>query len=126
MNRLWIGIALMVLLLAMGVGLLWGSVAFFGSISHEMELSCEAALADNWAQACQTVKNCRSKWDQYCRFWSAFTDHAPIEQVQTLFTQLEIYEAQQLKVEFATCCQALAREAEAIEESHGLAWWSVL
>ena len=126
MNRLWIGLVLLFLIPALGIGLLWGSGAFFGSISREVEACGEAALAENWALAGEITENCREKWEKYYHFWAVFTDHAPIEQVQTLFSQLELYEKQRVATEFAACCRALAKEAEAIGESHGLAWWSLL
>lgn len=126
MNRLWIGIVILFLLLGLGVGLVWGSGAFFGSLAREMEACGAAALAENWVLASEKATQCRNKWETYAHFWASFTDHAPIEQVQLLFSQLKLYENQRLPVEFAVCCRSLAREAEAIEESHSLAWWSIL
>lgn len=126
MNKLYVGIILLLLLLGLGIGLLWGSVVFFGDFSREMERSGEAALTENWTLAMETAEKCRKNWERYRCFWAAFTDHAPIEQVQALFSQLEVYEKRHLTTEFAACCRALAQEAEAIRESHSLAWWSIL
>ncbi|MBE6957527.1 MAG: DUF4363 family protein [Ruminococcaceae bacterium] len=126
MNRLWIGIVILFLLLGLGVGLMWGSVAFFGSLSQKVEACGEAALRGNWAFVARETAECEEKWEKYAHFWASFTDHAPVEQVETLFAQLELYKKQRLSVEFAACCRSLAKEADAIGESHGIAWWSIL
>lgn len=126
MNRMWIGIVILLVILGLGVGLLGGSVAFFGEISQKVEEAGEYALAGNWSLAAEKAEICRQKWEQYHNFWASFTDHAPIEQIRLLFAQLELYEKQQLTVEFSVCCRSISQEAEAIQESHGIAWWSIL
>ena len=126
MSRLWIGIGLLVVLLAMGIGLLWGSRVFFEDFTAEIQQAGELALAGNWADAEKKAESCRKKWDRYHRFWASFTDHEPIEQMENLFSQLDVYRVRRLEVDFATVCRNLAHVAEAIDESHNLRWWSVL
>ena len=126
MLRLWIGIGILAILLAMGIGLLWGSGVFFEELSQDLEQAGELALAGNWQAAEEKAEKGREKWEQYRRFWASFTDHEPVEQMQNLFSQLELYQARQLEVDFAAICRNLVHLAEAIDESHGLRWWSVL
>lgn len=126
MGRLWIGIGILVILLAMGIGLLWGSGVFFEELTQELEQAGELALAGNWQAAGEKVEKSREKWEAYRRFWASFTDHEPVEQMQNLFSQLELYRARQLEVDFAAVCRNLVHVAEAIDESHSLRWWSVL
>ena len=49
-----------------------------------------------------------------------------MEQMQELFSWLEVYGQKQLEVDYATVCSSLVQLAEAIDESHSLKWWSVL
>ena len=126
MNRLWIGVGLLVALLALGIGLLWGSKVFFEDFSKDIEQSGELALAGNWEEAEKYAEKSRKKWETYRRFWASFTDHEPVEQMQNLFSLLEVYRVRRLEVDFATVCRNLSHVAEAIDESHGLSWWSVL
>lgn len=126
MSRLWIGIGILVILLAMGIGLLWGSWTFFEELSQEVEQAGELALAGNWAAAGEKASQSKARWEQWRKFWSSFTDHEPMEQMEALFSQLELYEKQKLEVDFAAVCRNLAHTAEAIDESHSLKWWSVL
>ena len=126
MNRLWIGIGILVVLFAMGIGLLWGSGVFFEELAQEVEQAGELALAGNWQAATEKVDKSKEKWESWRKFWSSFTDHEPVEQVQSLFSQLELYQERQLEVDFAAVCLNLSHLAEAIDESHSLRWWSVL
>lgn len=126
MGRLWIGIGILVILLAMGIGLLWGSGVFFEELSQDLEQAGELALAGNWQAAGEKAEKSREKWEAYRRFWASFTDHEPVEQMQDLFSQLEVYQRRQLEVDFAAVCRNLVHLAEAMDESHSLRWWSVL
>ena len=126
MLRLWIGIGILAVLLAMGIGLLWGSSVFFEELSEDLQQAGDFALAGNWQAAGEKVEKSREKWEAYRPFWASFTDHEPVEQMQNLFSQLELYRARQLEVDFAAVCRNLVHVAEAIDEAHGLRWWSVL
>ena len=126
MLRLWIGIGILAILLAMGIGLLWGSGVFFEELSQDLQQAGDFALAGNWQAAGEKVEKSREKWEAYRPFWASFTDHEPVEQMQNLFAQLELYRTRQLEVEFAAVCRNLVHVAEAIDESHSLKWWSIL
>ena len=126
MNRLWIGVTILALLLAMGIGLLWGSEVFFDKFAENLEQAQSFAMAGNWAAAGEKAEKSRRQWETYHRFWAAFTDHEPVEEVEKLFECLQLYSKRQLEVDYATVCQSLVHLAEAINESHSLRWWSIL
>ena len=124
--RLWIGIGLLVVLLAMGIGLLWGSSVFFQNFIENLEEASDLALSGNWQLAVEKAEKSRKEWDRFHDFWSAFTDHEPVEEIENLFSQLQVYQIRQLEVDFSSVCRSLVHLAEAMEESHGIKWWSVL
>ena len=126
MNRLWIGIGVLVLLLAMGVSLLAVSLNFHEDFSHDLKSAGHSAMAGNWADAEKQLAQGREKWQAYQQFWAASTDHEPVEQVQQLFSQLELFQNRRMDVEFASACFALVELSEVINEAHSLRWWSIL
>ena len=126
MGRLWIAVGILIILLALGIGMLLGSQSFFGELEENLKQAGHLALEGNWSAATEMAEKCRLQWESCRRFWSAFTDHEPVEEMQNLFAQLKIYEKRQLEVDFAILCQHLSHLAEAIDESHNLKWWSVL
>ena len=126
MNRLWIGIGVLVLLLAMGVSFLVVSLNFHEDFSHNLKAAGRSAMAGNWADAEKKLAHSKEKWQAYQQFWAASTDHEPVEQVQQLFSQVELFQIRRMDVEFASACYALAELSEVINEAHNLRWWSVL
>ncbi len=126
MKRLWIGVGILLAILAMGLVLLAISHDFYKDLSQDLESAGELAMAGNWASAEAKGDAARQLWNQYRRLWASFSDHEPVEEMETLFAQLEIYQARKLEVDFAAACQRLIHLAEAIEESHNLRWWSIL
>ena len=126
MGRLWIAVGLLVLLLAMGIGMLIAGGFFFRGLSEELEQAGNLALSGFWSEAGEKAEQCQRKWEVSRRFWSAFTDHEPVEEMQKLFSQLEIFRDRQMAVDFAAVCRDLVHLADAIEETHSLYWWSVL
>lgn len=126
MKRLWIGVILLVVLLGIGLGLLWGSCVFFKDFCNDLEQADTLALAGNWPAAREKAAKSQALWEQFHDFWSSFTDHEPMEQVENLFSQLDLYGTQQSEVDFSAVCRSLIHIARAIEESHSLRWWSIL
>lgn len=126
MNRLWIGVGILLILLALGLGLLWVSRDFYEEFANGLEQAGKLAMEGSWPAAGEKAAQSRAQWDRYRRFWAAFTDHEPVEQMQNLFSQLEVYRQRQLEVDFATVCHSLVDLAEALDESHSLSWWSIL
>ena len=126
MKRLWIGVAFLVLLLGGSLALLVFSGGFYRDFSAALDEASALALEENWTEAIEKVQFCQKKWEKNQHFLAAFTDHEPIEQVESRFSQLEIYGEHRLRVDFAAVCQQLRHCAEAIDESHSLKWWTVL
>ncbi len=126
MKRLWIGLGLLLVLLAIGLGLLFFSQHFFDSFSANLEEAAELAMEKNWPAATEKAEKSRAMWQRCYQFFSAISDHEPIEAVQELFSRLELYAREQMYMEFSTVCKSLAKLADAINESHNLRWWSIL
>lgn len=126
MRRLWIGVTILALLLVMGIALLWGSEVFFDKFAENLEQAERLAMAGNWVSAGEKAEKSRRQWETYHRFWAAFTDHEPVEEVEELLARLQVYRDMQLPVDYAAVCQSLVHLAEAINESHSLYWWSIL
>ena len=126
MKRLWIGVALLVLMLIGGIVMLLLSHSFYSRFAATLESAADAALSDNWSDAERSAQDAARQWRRYHRFLASFTDHEPIENVELLLARLVLFQNAQLKVDFADACKSLAHLCEAIDESHNLKWWSVL
>ncbi len=126
MKRLWIGVGFLVALLAGSLFLLTFSVGFCREFSETLDDACALALEENWPSATEKADNCYKNWKKQQHLLAAFTDHEPIEQVDSLFSQLALYGEKRMSVEFASVCRQLRHCAKAIDESHSLKWWTIL
>lgn len=126
MKRMWIGIGLLLVILAAALWLWLGLGGVFGRISASLDRAAEAVAAQNWAEAEENAQAATQAWKTYKKVAASFTDHEPLEDMDALFRELEIYSRDKLSTEYAVVCVHLSRLAEAVEESLSLKWWSLL
>ena len=56
---------------------------------------------------------------------TCFADHTPMEEIDALFAQVEVYAAAREETDFAAGCAALSRKVEAMGLAHGASWWNL-
>ena len=63
-----------------------------------------------------------------CHLHSSYSgdSHTPMEEIDALFAQVEVYAAAREEAEFAAGCAELSRRMEAMANAHGAQWWNVL
>ena len=126
MNRSKIGAWLLLALLVLGVASSWGMGRFSGPIQAQVAQAGEAALAGDWENAETLARQARVRWERYRNFCAALADHEPMEHIDGLFAQLEVYRQIRDGVNFATVCAQLSQDTKAIGEAHSLTWWNLL
>ena len=126
MKRMWIGVALLGVLLAVGIGLHFGFDALHRPLARQLEAAGTAALAGNWQEAGAAVEESREKWEQFRCFTAAVADHQPLEEIDGLFARLQVLADRGAVTEFTAECRQLAILADAIADTQGLSWWSLL
>lgn len=126
MKRMWVGVFFLVFLLAAGIILLLVTENFHREFTETMEQAAAAAMAGRWEEAAEKAESGRRQWEDHREFLAAFTDHAPVEEMASLFSQLEIFQKKHFDGDFAAICRELIHLSEAIGETQGLRWWSIL
>ena len=126
MNRLHLGIGLLAVLLAVGIALSCVFHHIFAPLSQTLEDAGNHALSGDWAQAQTLSQQAYENWLRSRDLTAAAADHAPLEQMEQLFSNLQVYRALGLRGEFAAICAQLAQMAKAMEESQAVRWWSLL
>ena len=125
-QRFWIGIIVLAVLLVLGIL----TMLLFSRIHHPMAQrlreSAAAAQADDWEKATALAEKARAEWEQYRYLISASADHEPLEQMEYLLDQLEVYAADRHKADFAALCIRLANLAEAMADTQQIRWWNLL
>lgn len=121
-----IGCLLLVLLLAAGLFVQWAVSSLQSPITGELTQAAQAAAREDWDTARLHQETAQRGWRRVWHLTAAFADHAPMEDVDSLFARLPAYAAQEETAEFAASCRELARRIRAMYEAHSLTWWNLL
>lgn len=126
MKRLWIGAALLLFLLAAGIFSTVVMERFHHSLSQRLESAAQAALAEDWEQTQEILHQCRSRWQRFRNCIAAGASHETIEEIDSLYSQLDIYLIRRDSAGFALCCTTLRHRTAALGEAQSINWWNLL
>lgn len=126
MKRCYFGVGLLAVLLLISLGTSWVTDRCHSPISQEMSEAASYALADDWKQAVRCTEQARKHWEQYRKLTAALADHEPMEQIDRLFGELEVWQKAQDAQHCATVCAQLSEAVNAMADAHALTWWNVL
>ena len=126
MKRGWIGLFLLLILLAGGLLVTWHMGSSHEAIAAKLDLAARQALAGNWEMAEDLAEDAQDRWEDSWHFSASFADHEPMETIDSLFAQLEACQAVRDQLSFAVICAQLAEQVQALGDAHGLTWWNLL
>lgn len=126
MKRLVIGIIVLSFLLCSGVAVSLIFARAHAPVADLLQQAAHAAMEENWADAAACFTQAQARWQRFRDFTAAFADHAPMDEADGLFAQLEIYKAEENDSAFPALCARLAQLVEAVSDSHRLCWWTLL
>lgn len=126
MNRLWLSLGVLLLVLAVGIAVTWGLDRIQTPISQDLAQAAEAARQADWDRATALAHRAEAAWQKSWHFGAAVTDHEPMEEIDALFGELSVWQGTRNAEEFAAGCARLSRLTRGIAESHRLNWWNFL
>ena len=126
MKRLWIGVVFLAVILTVGIVLTRVFDRIHTPLSDDLGQASALALDENWEKATALTRQARADWEQYREFIAAVADHEPLEEMERLLDQLDVYADQRRTADFSATCVELACLADAMLESQSLTWWNFL
>ena len=126
MSRTWVGIALLALLLALGIGSVMGIHGPLDTIARQLEIASTAALSGSLAEGTPAVQEAQNLWFSLRNGLAAVTDHDPLERIDAGFSLLELYTAMEDNQNFSVLCLELSMQIRAVGDAHSLRWWNIL
>lgn len=126
MARGWLGAGLLAVFLILGM-----VVAVCAGNAHQptgelLEQAAEKTLAGDFAAGVALGMQARERWQRQWNGTAAIADHSPMDEVDALFAEMEIYARTEEAPHFAACCKELAQRLQAIADAHRFSWWNVL
>ncbi len=126
MKRSWIGFALLVALLISGLGVTVLMDRVHSPIADNLEQAAMEVSAGDWNRGEGFFGQAKGDWEKWSHVRSCFADHTPVEEIDALFAQLQVYGAAREDAAFSAGCMELAKKVAAVGDAHGLYWWNVL
>lgn len=126
MSRFRIGIALLLILPALGI-LTQGVLQKTGlPLAARVERAADGCQAGRWDLALEDFDRARADWESRRNIAAALADHAPLEDIDALFAQAGRAAAGFEETEFLCAAAELGVRLRALAQSHSLRWWSLL
>lgn len=126
MKRLWIGTTLLVVFLLLGIVLgLWMNQTH-KALSLTLDRACRLAREEKLSEAATLSREAYDQWLRCRNATAALADHTPMEEIDNLFQELEVYIQMDEPVHFAAACAQLSAMLQAMGEAHSVSWWNLL
>lgn len=125
-RRFWYGVGILVFFLALGFLTAWAMERMQQPVTTSLEQAAEAALDGDMETGAALVKAAKEAWGQHRGLTTAVADHGPMEEIDGLFSQAEVYAQTGNTTEFAAYCTRIARLVEAVGQAHSLNWQNLL
>jgi len=90
------------------------------------ELLEQAAQAEDLQSGVQLAQQAKEDWHKRWKAVAAVADHTPMDEIDTLFAEMDVYIREKEDVHFYACCSQLASLLRAVSEAHKLSWWNLL
>ena len=126
MKRLWIGVGFLVVMLVLAILLTVVFDRIHTPFSEDLQKAADLAMAQEWEKATALTRQARADWLKYRELIAAVADHEPLEKMEYLLDQLEVYAQMRRTADFSAICVELAALADAMLESQSLTWWNFL
>lgn len=126
MNRFWIGIALLAAFLILGLWVAWSMNNIHEPIARSLEQAADAALAGDLETGAAIAAEAQSTWDRHWRGIASAADHEPMDEIDSLFAQVQIYAQAGKAADFAAGCGRIAKLITAMGDAHAPGWWNLL
>ncbi len=124
MKRLWIGVGFLIVMLAIAIVLTVLFDRIHTPLAEAVEQAAALAADQDWDKATALTQQARADWKKYREFIAAVADHEPLEKMEYLLDQLQVYAELRRTADFSATCVELSALADAMLESQSLTWWN--
>lgn len=126
MNRFLIGLTVLALLLAAAAaaGVYTGQT--LEPMTSLLDTAGEAALGGHWPPARDSFREAQARWQRHRPLLAALSDHAPLEQADSLFHQLGLCLLTRDEATFALLSAQLSETLRTLRDIHRPSWENIL
>ncbi len=126
MKRLWMGLGILAVLLALSCTVTISMERIHSPIAENLARAADAADREDWEKAQALAEQARARWEQYWRFTATVADHTPMDELDGSFEELAVFLQARENPHFSVTARHLSTLAQAMADSQTPTWWNVL
>ena len=126
MKRFIIGLITLSLLFAIGLFVAFTTDRMYAPVIDLLEQAADTALNGSFEDAVSKAQEAKYIWQKHKEKTATVADHTPMEEIDRLFTEAEIYAGSEEKPHFAACCAQLASAVQNMADAHAMNLWNLL
>lgn len=126
MKRIWIGAALLAIVLAAGLWTGNRMEQVHTEVARQLRLCGQAAQAEQWERADELAREARDRWEKEWDFTAALADHTLLDEIDGVMEEMEVCRKNRDSLRSAALCAKLAQMVDALQEAHRLNWRNLL
>ncbi len=126
MVRGWFGVAILIVFLLLGF--VTAGVMDNAHLPTDALLAqaAEKTLNGDFEEAVTLGMEAKNRWEKHWNGTATVADQSPMDDVDALFAEMEIYAKTEEKPHFAACCEELSQRIRAVAGAHRFSWWNIL
>lgn len=125
-KRFYLGIGLLTVFLVLGLVISMAMDSASQPISQQLEQASQEALSGSLDTGISLAQQAKKDWKSAWRGIATVADHTPMDEIDSLFAQVEVLGNARDAVSFGAYCARLAELVEAVSDAHSLTWWNLL
>lgn len=125
MMRIWLGVGILVLFLILGLATSTIMENAHLPTCEMLEQAVEKTAKGDFDGAVNLGMAAKRRWDRHWNGTASVADHSPMDDVDALFAEMEIYAQTEEQPHFAACCNELVRRLTAMAQAHTFSWWNI-
>lgn len=125
-KRFYLGCAILVVLLGLGIGAALGMKAIHRPVEDLLSQAAELAMAENMDTALPLAQKAYDRWQKRHSLTASLADHSPMDDTDTLFQEMLVYGELGEIPHFAACCRELTFMVEAMYDAHAFSLKNLL
>lgn len=126
MKHFWIGVSILAVLLAGGIGSTVCLDRAMDQVGDRLEQAQEAAAAGDLDSARQAVAAAQKIWKQNRPLAACLADHEPLEQLDQGFHELEVWDRAEEPAQYEALCCILRQQALALATGEKPHFYNIL
>lgn len=125
-HRFYLGVCLLAVFLILGLFATFSMDSAAIPVAQQLEQAAQEALSGNMKTGISLAESAKAGWYDHWKCFATVSDHSPMDEIDGLFSEMDIYAQAADSVHFSACCAQLSELVEAMADAHRFTWWNLL